>query len=55
MLHGSFEMNNGNNRGEDSWDPFKDVGEAKQGLDCRNITLEVNESAIVLYIMEMQL
>lgn len=30
MLHGSFEMNNGNNRAEDSWDPFKDVGEAMQ-------------------------
>lgn len=30
MLHGSFEMNNGNNRAEDSWDPFKDVGEALQ-------------------------
>lgn len=30
MIHGSFEMNNGNNRAEDSWDPFKDVGEATE-------------------------
>ena len=30
ILHGSFEMNNGNNRAGDSWDPFKDVGEAMQ-------------------------
>lgn len=34
MLHGSFEMNNGNNRAEDSWDPFKDVGEAMQSGAC---------------------
>lgn len=30
MLHGSFEINNGNLRAEGSWDPFKDVGEATQ-------------------------
>lgn len=30
MLHGSFEMNNGNHRAKGSWDPFKNVGEATQ-------------------------
>lgn len=56
MLHGSFEMNNGNNRAEDSWDPFKDVGEAMQsGFGLQKHHAQLNESTIVLYSIEMLL
>lgn len=54
VQRGNFEMNNGNNRAENSWDPFKDVERrCSQGLGCTNITLQVNESTFILHFIEL--